>query len=95
MKKPGRIVIWPTNLDSSRSRLEGRKISKSLALSEPKLEEIEAAAKNLSLHPEVVPDRARPRTWRQKIGYVVAEKKDETRAAVLKSIAREIAKQRK
>ena len=95
MKKPERIVIWPTSLDSSCSRSEGRKISKSLSVPEPKIQEIEAAAKNLSLHPEVVPDRARPRTCRQKIGYVVAEKKDETRATVLKSIAKEIAKQRK
>jgi signal recognition particle subunit SEC65 len=62
---------------------------------EPKIQEIEAAAKNLSLQPEVVPDRAVPRTWWQKSGYVVAEKKDETRATVLKSIAKEIAKQRK
>jgi signal recognition particle subunit SRP19 len=49
MKK---MVIWLSNIDSSRSRIEGRKISEGLAIKEPSLSEIREAAEHLGLQPE-------------------------------------------
>ncbi|MFH0849171.1 MAG: signal recognition particle subunit SRP19/SEC65 family protein [archaeon] len=93
MKQPGKIVIWPHNLDSSKTRSEGRKISKSQSVPEPKLNEIETAAKIMSLQPSVTNERARPSSSWLRSGYVVVERKD-GRIATLQSIVRQIARQR-
>lgn len=49
MKK---MVIWLSNMDSSKSRIEGRKIAKGLAIKEPTLQEMQKAAEHLDLQPE-------------------------------------------
>lgn len=49
MKK---MVIWLSNVDSSRSRMEGRKIAKGLAIKEPSLQETRKAADHLGLQSE-------------------------------------------
>lgn len=54
MKK---MVIWLSNVDSSKSRIEGRKIAKGLAIKEPTLKEMKAAAEHLDLEPEVGEDQ--------------------------------------
>lgn len=46
------MVIWLPNIDSSRSRTEGRKIAKGLAVKEPTLAEMQEAAEHLTLDPE-------------------------------------------
>jgi len=47
MKKKGRTIIWPVYLDRSKPRSGGRIISSDDAIHEPKLNEIEDAAKKL------------------------------------------------
>lgn len=47
------MVIWLANIDSSRSRSEGRKISTGLAIKDPTLSEMAKAAKTLDLQPEI------------------------------------------
>lgn len=49
MKK---MSIWLSNIDSARSRVEGRKIAKGLAIKDPSLSEISSAAEHLNLDPE-------------------------------------------
>jgi len=46
------MVIWLSNIDSSRTRMNGRKIAKGLAVKEPTLSEMEKAAEHLNLNPE-------------------------------------------
>jgi signal recognition particle subunit SRP19 len=48
-----KMVIWLANIDSSRSRLEGRKISTGLAIKDPTISEMEQAAHTLDLQPEL------------------------------------------
>ncbi|HOP09613.1 MAG TPA: signal recognition particle subunit SRP19/SEC65 family protein [Candidatus Methanofastidiosa archaeon] len=43
------MVIWAANIDSSRSRKMGRKLSKGLSLRSPDLKELSKAAHNLGL----------------------------------------------
>lgn len=47
------MSIWVSNIDSSRSRMEGRKIAKGLAIKNPSLAEIEEAARHLNLDFEI------------------------------------------
>ena len=45
------VVLYPEYFDASLSRKEGRRVPKRLAVSTPKLEDIEKAARNLKLNP--------------------------------------------
>lgn len=66
MRKQKKTMIWPAYLDSSKTRREGRKVPKTVAVPSPTLAEIQRAAQNLGLAPEIDADRAHPRTpWRK------------------------------
>ncbi len=73
MERSRKIVIWPANLDSSKSRREGRAVPKQLAVQAPKLEEIEIAARELSLNPEREEGKAYPKSWWEKSGLIKVE----------------------
>ena len=83
--------MWPANLDSSKSRREGRKLQKGPAVHAPRLDEISEAAKRLSLEPESVPGKSRPGTWWERGGYLILPKKD-GKVSLLRGLANEIKK---
>ncbi|MGH9429139.1 MAG: signal recognition particle subunit SRP19/SEC65 family protein [Terriglobia bacterium] len=87
------MVVWPANVDSSKSRKEGRKLTKAAGVQAPRLEEISDAATRLSLEAEIVPAKSRPSTWWEKGGYAILPKKG-VKANLLRSIATEIKKAR-
>jgi signal recognition particle subunit SRP19 len=87
------MVVWPANLDSSKSRRNGRKITKGAGIQAPRLEEIHEAAGRLSLDPEIVLAKSRPRTWWEKGGYAILAKKG-VKADLLRSLAGDIKKAR-
>ncbi|MEM2925181.1 MAG: signal recognition particle protein Srp19 [Methanocellales archaeon] len=74
MERSRKIVIWPANLDSSKSRREGRAIPKQLAVLTPKLEEIELAARELNLNPEREAQKAYPKSWWERTGLIKVDK---------------------
>ena len=86
-------MVWPANLDSTKSRKEGRKLAKSLSVQVPRLDEMNEAAKRISLEAEVVPAKSRPRTWWERSGYLILPK-GETKTEVLRGIASEVKKAR-
>ncbi len=87
------MVVWPANLDSTKTRKQGRKLTKGAAIQTPRLEEISEAASKLAMEAEVVPAKARPRTWWEKGGYAILPKKT-TKVELLRSLASEIRKAR-
>lgn len=89
MRVPGRIVVWPANLDSTKSRKEGRKLAKGLALQAPKLDEISEASRRLSLDFEPAAAKSRPGNWWEKGGYLTVAKK-RRRSELLRSLADEV-----
>jgi len=91
LKSPGKIIVWPVNLDSAKSRIEGRKVAKGLAIHAPRLEEINEAAKRLSLEAELVPGKSRPSSWWEKAGYIIVTKKG-AKTSVFRALAGEIRK---
>jgi len=93
LKLPGKIVVWPANLDSTKTKKSGRKLAKGAALQTPRLEEINEAAKRLSLTPELVHGKSRPSTWWERGGYLIFQKNQE-RTTLLRSLASEIRKTR-
>jgi signal recognition particle subunit SRP19 len=94
MRKQNKIFLWSIYFDSNKSRAEGRRVPKKLAVSAPKLEEIQRAAKRLGLQPEVVSDAAHPSSPWLKTGLVVIPKM-ESKDKTLKKIAEELSSLRR
>lgn len=93
MKLQGKMVVWPANLDSSKSRKAGRKLAKASGVQTPRLEEINDAIKRLSLDAEMVQGKSRPSSWREKGGYAILPKTG-PKGNSLRSLASEIKKAR-
>ena len=82
-------VIWTVNLDSKKSRSEGRRIPRRLAVPNVKLNELVEACKELGI-PFRVEEKKYPRCWWEEGGRVVVEKKD-TKTRMMIEIASRIA----
>ena len=89
MRKQNKIVLWPVYFDSNKTRREGRRVPKKLAIPSPKLEEIQKAVKRMGLRPEIVPDAVYPSSPWQKTGHFIIPKKD-SKAKTLRKIAEEL-----
>lgn len=87
------MVVWPANLDSSKSRKAGRKLTKASGVQLPRLEEINEAAKRLSMEAEIVHGKSRPSSWWEKGGYAILPKNG-AKGTTLRSLASEIKKTR-
>jgi len=87
-------MVWVANIDRNKSRRQGRRIPKSMSVDSPRLSEIEAAARSLSLAATSKPGASRPSSWWEKTGYLLIEKGSSTRTEILKSIAKQLAKGR-
>ena len=94
MRKQNKIFLWSIYFDSTKSRTDGRRVPKKLAVSAPKLEEIQRAAKRLGLQPEVVSDAAHPSSPWLKTGLLVVPK-TESKEKTLKKIGEELSKLRR
>ena len=94
MRKQDKIFLWPVYFDSNKTRTDGRRVPKKLAVSAPKLEELQIAAKKLGLQPEVVSDAAHPSSPWRKTGLLAVPKK-EPKSETLKRIAENLSKSRR
>lgn len=90
-----KLVIWPSYIDSEKTRRMGRKIAKNKAVPSPKLREIAAAAEALGLGPVVEGEKAYPREWWTKGGRVLVRRGSyKTKTDILEAIAEVIARKR-
>lgn len=94
MRKQEKTILWPVYFDSSKTRSEGRKIPKNLAVSNPTLTELQAAAAKLGLTPEIEVDAAHPAIPWRKTGRIWVQKQ-EPKMQILAKIAKEIAGMRR
>jgi len=83
------IVLYPAYFDVKRSRQEGRRVPKSLAVDGPTAEEIGKAAKALGLSPKVEPDKAYPSSHWRKEGRVLV-KAEYYKTSVIRKVAERI-----
>ena len=89
MRKQNKIVLWPVYFDANKTRMEGRRIPKKLAIPSPKLEEIQKVVKRIGRRLETVPDAAYPSSPWQKTGLLVVHKKA-SKVETLRKIAKEL-----
>lgn len=89
MRKQNKIFLWSVYFDSTKTRNEGRRVSKKLSVPSPKLEELELAAKKIGLQPKTVFDAAHPSTSYRKSGLLVLPK-TESKGKIMKKIGKEL-----
>lgn len=89
MRKQKKAIVWPVYFDSSKTRKEGRKIPKSVAVSNPNLAELQRAAEWLGMKPEVEVNAAHPIVPWRKTGRIRVQKSGLKMQTLLK-IAKEI-----
>ena len=80
------ITVWPQYLDKNLSLNEGRKVSKEIAVEDPKLLDIEKALKRLNLPYSTQKERAYPSKWYEKSGRILVES-DKSKLELLKEIS--------
>lgn len=89
MRKQDKVIVWPAYFDSSKTRGDGRRIPKGLAVPSPKILEIKEAAEKLGLECEIVPDAFYPKTPWSKTGMLLVKKKEE-KDKMIKGIAKQL-----
>lgn len=80
------IVIWPAYIDSSKSRSEGRRLPRDVAVDSPSAAEVANAAKQVGYEPEYEPEKQYPRSWWEKRGRVTVDTEDD-KPDVLRAVA--------
>ena len=91
MRKQDKVIIWPVYFDQSKTRKDGRRVSKSLALHNPKIDEVELAVQKLGLKHEVIVDAGYPKKPWIKTGMILVEKQG-SKEQVIQRIAGKISK---
>jgi signal recognition particle subunit SRP19 len=93
MRKLEKIIIWLAYFDQAKTRKEGRRVPKSLAVPSPKILEVQEAAQKLGLDFEVVADKGYSKTPWTKTGMLLVEKKG-SKEQVINRIAKQLLKAR-
>jgi signal recognition particle subunit SRP19 len=91
MRKQDKAIIWPAYFDSAKTRKEGRRVPKSLAVQSPKIQEIKEAAEKLGLKHEIAMEAGYPKTPWFKTGMIMVEKKG-AKEQTIKKIAKQVLK---
>ena len=79
------LVIWPAYIDSTKSRSEGRRVPRDVAVEEPDAREVAKAVKQVGYEPTYEPDKRYPRSWWE-AGRVTVDADDE-KDDVLRAVA--------
>ena len=91
MRQSDNAIIWPVYFDVNKSKTEGRRVPKTLAVNSPKILEIKEAADKLGLENEVNPTAGYPRNPWAKTGMLTV-KKDEAKMQIVLKLAKQLIK---
>jgi len=91
MRKQDKVVVWPRYFDSTRTRKEGRRVPKNLAVPSPEILEVKDATDKLHMNSELIANVAFPRSPWLKSGMILVEKKH-SKEETMKEIAKQLLK---
>jgi signal recognition particle subunit SRP19 len=91
VRKLDKAIIWPIYFDTSKTRKEGRRVSKNIAVQSPKIDEIKLAADKLGLENEVNFNAHFPKNHWSKTGMLLVEKK-EAKEKIIQKLAKQLVK---
>lgn len=91
MRKLDKAIIWPIYFDSSKTRKNGRRVPKNMAVQSPKITEIKEAVDKIGLQNEVNLEVHFPKMPWAKTGMLLVEKK-EAKEKIIQKIATQLLK---
>jgi signal recognition particle subunit SRP19 len=91
MRKLDKAIIWPVYFDAARTRKQGRRVPKSLAVQSPRITEVKEAADKLGLKNELNLEAHFPKTPWSKTGMLLVEKR-EAKEKIIQKIAKQLIK---
>jgi signal recognition particle subunit SRP19 len=91
MRKLDKAIIWPIYFDCNKSRKDGRRVPKPMAVQSPKILEIKEAADKLGLQNEVNLEAHFPKNHWAKTGMLLIEKK-EAKEKIIQKLAKQLLK---
>jgi signal recognition particle subunit SRP19 len=92
MPEKDKYVLWPIYFDRRKTRKNGRRVTKDIAVPNASADEIVKAAKKLELNP-VKENKAYPGRWWKREGQVLVDKAG-SKTKILRNIALEMSKAR-
>jgi signal recognition particle subunit SRP19 len=91
MRKLDQAIIWPVYFDAAKTRNEGRRVPKNMAVQLPRILELQEAANRLGLGFEVDLDDHFPQQPWIKSGSIRVDKKG-SKEAIIQKIAKQLLK---
>ena len=80
-------IVWPLYLDADRSRGDGRRVPLDLAVSDPSVEEISVAARQIGYSTDIDPTASHPREHQSRGRVIVREADDASKNDLVQAIA--------
>jgi signal recognition particle subunit SRP19 len=91
MRKLDKAIIWPVYFDCNKTRKDGRRVSKNIAVQSPKILEIKEAADKLGLQNDVNLEAHFPKAPWAKSGMLLVEKQ-EAKERIIQKLAKQLLK---
>ncbi len=91
MRKQDKAIIWPTYFDVSKTRKNGRRVPKNMAVVSPKINELQIAASRLNMRNEIIEGAGYAKTPWNKSGMMLVEKKC-AKEQIIKQLAKQLIK---
>ena len=91
MRKLDKAIIWPIYFDCNKTRKDGRRVPKTIAVQSPKILEIKEATDKLCLKNEINLEAHFPKTPWAKSGMLLVEK-NEAKEKIIQKIAKQLIK---
>jgi signal recognition particle subunit SRP19 len=91
MRKLEKAIIWPVYFDCNKTRKDGRRVPKSIAVQSPKILEIKEAADKLGLQNDVNLEVHFPKAPWAKSGMLLVEKQ-EAKERIIQKLAKQLLK---
>jgi signal recognition particle subunit SRP19 len=93
MRKQEKAIIWPAYFDQTKTRKNGRRVAKGLAVPSPKIGELQDAASKLGMKPELAAEAGYPKNPWSKTGMMLVEKKA-PKEQLIKKLGKQLVKAR-
>jgi len=74
VRKKDKVVLWPLYFDSTKSRVEGRRVPKVVSVPSPRLDEVRKAVEQLGVRYEIVSDASHPKLSWQGSGMLIVSR---------------------
>jgi signal recognition particle subunit SRP19 len=91
MRKLDKAIIWPVYFDCNKTRKDGRRVPKSIAVQSPKILEIKETADKLGLQNDVNLEAHFPKAPWVKSGMLLVEKQ-EAKEKIIQKLAKQLLK---